>query len=218
MNVIDEIAFQTNLLALNAAVEAARAGEAGKGFAVVAEEVRNLAQRSATASKEIKGLILTSNKQVTSGAQLVQHAGKSLHGILEATNNVARIVKDIAAASTEQSMGLEQINTAVSHMDETTQKNAMLVQTSMESSKALKERTENLLMVVEQFKIGDDALKQKNYPSLDVQNHQTVGASAISTDKTKAASNVKSNDVHEKKEIPKPMARKQQRAEDWEEF
>lgn len=155
MTVIDEIAFQTNLLALNAAVEAARAGDAGKGFAVVAEEVRNLAQRSAIASKEIKGLILESNEQVTSGVKLVHQAGKSLKGILDSTNNVAVIVKEIAAASVEQSIGLEQINTAISHMDETTQRNATVVENNMAASLKLQQTAEELLRIVNHFEFDE---------------------------------------------------------------
>ncbi len=128
IGVIDEIAFQTNLLALNAAVEAARAGDQGRGFAVVANEVRNLAGRSAIAAKEIKALIKESVSRVAEGSRLVDESGKSLHEIVTAVKKVTDIVGEIAAASREQSSGIEQVNKAVNQMDETTQQNAALVE------------------------------------------------------------------------------------------
>jgi methyl-accepting chemotaxis protein len=128
IGVIDEIAFQTNLLALNAAVEAARAGDAGKGFAVVAQEVRVLAHRSAQASKEIKTLILNSDNQVQSGVELVKKAGESLGGIAIGVQQVAALIGEMASASSEQATALDEINAAVSSMDEMTQKNAALVE------------------------------------------------------------------------------------------
>jgi len=128
IGVIDEIVFQTNLLALNAAVEAARAGDAGRGFAVVAQEVRMLAQRSAQASKEIKTLILDSDSQVRHGVDLVGKAGSSLSGIVHGVQQVAALISEIAAAGSEQSSALDEINTAVAAMDEMTQKNAALVE------------------------------------------------------------------------------------------
>jgi len=137
VGMIDEIAFQTNLLALNAAVEAARAGDAGKGFAVVAQEVRNLAQRSAQASKEIKGLIAESSAQVRTGADLVKGAGKTLEDILGSVKRVADIVAEIAAASSEQASGIDQVNAAVSQMDEMTQQNAALVEESAAAAQSL---------------------------------------------------------------------------------
>ncbi len=137
VGMIDEIAFQTNLLALNAAVEAARAGDAGKGFAVVAQEVRNLAQRSAQASKEIKGLIGQSTTEVKGGAELVKNAGTTLEEILGAVNRVADIVGEITAASQEQASGIEQVNAAVTEMDGMTQKNAALVDESSAAAQSL---------------------------------------------------------------------------------
>ena len=128
IGVIDEIARQTNLLALNAAVEAARAGEAGRGFAVVASEVRSLAQRSSQAAKDIKDLITNSSEQVQEGVELVNRAGTSLNEIVESIKRVAEIVSDIATASTEQSTGLEQVNKALTQMDEVTQQNSALVE------------------------------------------------------------------------------------------
>jgi methyl-accepting chemotaxis protein len=144
VGMIDEIAFQTNLLALNAAVEAARAGDAGKGFAVVAQEVRNLAQRSAQASKEIKTLISASTTQVRGGAELVNNAGKTLGGILTSVRRVADIVAEIAAASQEQASGIEQVNTAVSQMDEMTQQNAALVEESAAAAHSLEQAAQGL--------------------------------------------------------------------------
>ena len=144
VGLIDEIAFQTNLLALNASVEAARAGEAGKGFAVVAQEVRALAQRSANASKDIKALIAESNAQVKSGAALVNQTGHSLGEIVTAIKKVSDIVAEIAAASHEQAIGLDQVNTAVTAMDEMTQRNAALVEETSASARTLSDQAVQL--------------------------------------------------------------------------
>jgi methyl-accepting chemotaxis protein len=137
IGVIDEIARQTNLLALNAAVEAARAGEAGRGFAVVASEVRSLAQRSSQAAKDIKDLITNSNSQVKEGVDLVSKAGASLAEIVESIKNVAAIVADIANASMEQATGIEQVNKALTNMDEVTQQNSALVEENAATAKTL---------------------------------------------------------------------------------
>ncbi|MGE5504964.1 MAG: methyl-accepting chemotaxis protein [Actinomycetota bacterium] len=154
VGMIDEIAFQTNLLALNAAVEAARAGDAGKGFAVVAQEVRNLAQRSAQASKEIKGLIGESTDEVQQGADLVKGAGKTLDDILGGVKRVADIVAEIAAASQEQASGIDQVNAAVTQMDEMTQQNAALVEESAAAAHSLEEQSRELGRLMGFFKVA----------------------------------------------------------------
>lgn len=141
---IDEIAFQTNLLALNAAVEAARAGEQGRGFAVVATEVRNLAQRSATAAKQIKQLINNSVSKVEEGTQFVNQSGKSLEEIVISVKKVSDIVIEIAAASEEQAAGIRQVNKAVLQMDETTQQNAALVEQATSASESIRTQARNL--------------------------------------------------------------------------
>ncbi|WP_428247940.1 methyl-accepting chemotaxis protein [Ferrovibrio sp.] len=153
VGLIDEIAFQTNLLALNASVEAARAGEAGKGFAVVAQEVRALAQRSASASKDIKALISESNAQVKTGAELVGRTGSALHEILSAIKKVSDIVAEISAASLEQSNGLEQVNTAVTSMDELTQRNGALIEESAASAQALADQAAKLAHLVQSYRV-----------------------------------------------------------------
>ncbi|QCG86555.1 methyl-accepting chemotaxis protein [Azospirillum sp. TSH100] len=144
IGVIDEIAFQTNLLALNAAVEAARAGDAGRGFAVVAQEVRQLAQRSAQASKEIKALILDSGGQVREGVDLVRSAGSSLTEIVSGIGRVADLVSEIARATAEQASGLDEVNIAIAQMDEMTQKNAALVEESTAAARSLEEQADQL--------------------------------------------------------------------------
>ncbi|MBC7952937.1 MAG: MCP four helix bundle domain-containing protein [Rhodospirillaceae bacterium] len=164
VGMIDEIAFQTNLLALNAAVEAARAGDAGKGFAVVAQEVRNLAQRSAQASKEIKTLIAESSTQVRTGADLVKGAGKTLDDILGSVKRVADIVAEIAAASTEQASGIDQVNSAVTQMDEMTQQNAALVEESAAAAHALEDQSRELNRLMGFFQVGEQSVQPVTAP------------------------------------------------------
>ncbi|PWC88924.1 chemotaxis protein [Azospirillum sp. TSH100] len=152
IGVIDEIAFQTNLLALNAAVEAARAGDAGRGFAVVAQEVRQLAQRSAQASKEIKGLILDSDAQVKDGVDLVSKAGDALQGIVSGVQQVATLIAEMASASAEQATALDEINSTVANMDEMTQKNAALVEETTAAAQAMSGQATDLKSLVGFFK------------------------------------------------------------------
>ncbi|MEC5162341.1 MULTISPECIES: methyl-accepting chemotaxis protein [unclassified Janthinobacterium] len=160
IGVIDGIAFQTNILALNAAVEAARAGEQGRGFAVVASEVRNLAQRSAAAAKEIKSLIVDSGEKVDAGGKLVDEAGHTMGEIVQSIQRVADIMSDITAATQEQSAGIEEVNTAITHMDEMTQQNSALVEESAAAAESLKDMAVRLTQAVGGFKLaahGDPA-------------------------------------------------------------
>jgi methyl-accepting chemotaxis protein-1 (serine sensor receptor) len=156
-SVIEGIAFQTNILALNAAVEAARAGEQGRGFAVVASEVRSLAQRSAAAAKEISALISTTTAEVDMGAQTVQSAGATIQEMLSAVSSVASLVDGIAHASSQQSSGIDEINRAVSLMDQSTQQNAALVEEAAASAGALQQQAETLRDTVSVFKLDGNA-------------------------------------------------------------
>jgi methyl-accepting chemotaxis protein len=154
ISVIDGIAFQTNILALNAAVEAARAGEQGRGFAVVAAEVRSLAQRSADAAKEIKGLITTSVERVGQGSSLVDQAGATMKEVVSSIQRVTDIVGEISAASSEQATGVAQVGEAVSQMDQATQQNAALVEQSAAAAESLKDQALQLVQAVASFKLG----------------------------------------------------------------
>ncbi|APP80729.1 methyl-accepting chemotaxis protein [Xanthomonas hortorum] len=159
ISVIDGISFQTNILALNAAVEAARAGEQGRGFAVVASEVRTLAQRSTAAAKEIKSLIDDSVERVAEGSTLVHTAGSTMAEIVASVQRVTDIMGEISAASQEQSAGIEQVNTTVTQMDETTQQNAALVEEATAAARSMEQQAVQLTQAVSVFKISDDSTR-----------------------------------------------------------
>jgi len=163
-SVIDGIAFQTNILALNAAVEAARAGEQGRGFAVVAGEVRNLAQRSAQAAKEIKGLIDESVSRVKQGSVLVENSGATMQDIVRSVTRVTDIMGEIASASDEQSRGIEQVTQAVTQMDQVTQQNAALVEEAASAATALEEQAITLADAVSVFRLADDNFTAPTHP------------------------------------------------------
>jgi methyl-accepting chemotaxis protein len=156
IGVIDGIAFQTNILALNAAVEAARAGEQGRGFAVVASEVRNLAQRSGAAAKEIKGLIDDSVGKVEAGSRQVAEAGRTMDEIVDSVKRVTDIMGEITAASQEQSTGIEQVNQAIAQMDQVTQQNAALVEEAAAAAQSMQEQAASLVEAVSVFKLDSN--------------------------------------------------------------
>ncbi|MEO8343212.1 MAG: methyl-accepting chemotaxis protein [Gallionella sp.] len=184
ISVIENIAFQTNILALNAAVEAARAGEQGRGFAVVATEVRNLAQRSAAAAKEIKAMIGNSVDKVSSGTKLVKEAGETMQDIVTAVARVTEMMAEIQAASAEQKDGIGQVNEAVHQMDEMTQQNAALVEQAMAIAESVHDQTKKLTEAVEKFKIpriemAAESSEWKSQPGSLSANKPKIRTSAI---------------------------------------
>jgi methyl-accepting chemotaxis protein len=200
IGVIDGIAFQTNILALNAAVEAARAGEQGRGFAVVAAEVRNLAQRSAGAAKEIKALIGDSVDKVREGSTLVEQAGVTMEEVVASVRRVTDIMGEITSASQEQSVGIAHVNTTILEMDETTQQNAALVEEAAAAAASMQDQAANLARVVSVFK-------------LDSSTRAAAPRAPVSTARPAPAL------TEEKAADPVPrIAAKQSNGEDWEEF
>ncbi len=179
ISTIDEIAFQTNLLAVNAAVEAARAGEEGRGFAVVASEVRSLAQRSAGAAKEIKGLIQDSLRKVERGSELVNKSGDTLQGIVGSVKRVTDIVGEIAAASEEQSTGIEQVNTAMTQMDQVTQSNSAQTEELSSTAQALAAQSTRLLEMVSAFKLSNGGKSGGSYAAQQIRPPSQSAARAV---------------------------------------
>jgi methyl-accepting chemotaxis protein len=211
IGVIDGIAFQTNILALNAAVEAARAGEQGRGFAVVASEVRNLAQRSAAAAKEIKSLIGDSVDKVEIGTKLVDHAGTTMNEVVASVKRVSDIIGEITSASQEQTSGIDQINIAIIEMDNVTQQNSALVEQAAAAAASMQDQAKKLSQTVSIFKLADQKTPQTQRqtvatPTLAVKKATLSRAVAVTKPVKPAVARLQSETAHQAKEG------------DWEEF
>ncbi|WP_333876866.1 methyl-accepting chemotaxis protein [Methylobacter sp.] len=206
ISVIDDIAFQTNILALNAAVEAARAGDQGRGFAVVAVEVRNLAQRAATAAGEIKQLIDDSVIKVAGGSKLVTQAGQTMEEIVNSIRGVTVMMSEISSASTEQTAGIEQVNQAINQMDDVTQQNAALVEQAAAAAESLEEQAQNLSVTVAQFKV--DSYSRNTQGGM---SQATSFYAAPPQKETRQAATKKVATIH-----PKPIPPSS--SDEWEEF
>jgi methyl-accepting chemotaxis protein len=225
IGVIDGIAFQTNILALNAAVEAARAGEQGRGFAVVASEVRSLAQRSAAAAKEIKGLIGASVDRVEVGSRLVQEAGSSMNEIVASVQRVSDIIGEISTASAEQSDGIGNVNGSVVQLDQMTQQNAALVEESAAAAESLKEQAHRLIEAVSVFRLAAGQ-QQRSQPSAaaSAPRPAPAGTAAPATPPRQMAKKVLAKaaarpaTAAQPAKPPAPVAKPAQDAGDWETF
>uniref|UniRef100_UPI0030EF1EAC methyl-accepting chemotaxis protein n=1 Tax=Undibacterium luofuense TaxID=2828733 RepID=UPI0030EF1EAC len=218
ISVIDGIAFQTNILALNAAVEAARAGEQGRGFAVVASEVRSLAQRSASAAKEIKELINNSVDKVEQGSRLVDQAGSTMSEVVDSVKRVSDIIGEITAAGLEQSAGISQINDAVTEMDTLTQQNAALVEEAAAAAGSLQEQAEKLNDLVSVFRVSANEVPAQASFSADVA--KPVTRQAVKAPVKKPAAAVRSLPKAQPASRPAPKAQAPKGSDDgdWEEF
>jgi len=219
IGVIDGIAFQTNILALNAAVEAARAGEQGRGFAVVASEVRNLAQRSAAAAKEIKSLIGDSVQKVDAGGRLVDEAGQTMGLIVTSIKQVADIMGEITAATLEQSHGIEEVNQAIAQMDEMTQQNAALVEEAAAAAESMQDQANQLASAVAIFKLaGDEFSQRRAAPPKRAAQPAAAAAPAVKPAASIAVAPRASGGRPVPPPVPKKLASATPSGDDWEEF